>query len=88
MISSILYLFAIVSIFILMNFQQTVEAIGQAAGSSIQGHVTTIMRDVVLPGFERSCQRTFHQVNETFQKGTQECKLLFIYITDYSSNSE
>lgn len=55
-------------------FQHTIEAIGTAAGNAIQGPVNAAVRDILVPGFDRACQALIHQVQLTFQSGTQECK--------------
>ena len=54
--------------------QQTVDAIGQAAGNAIQGPVHAAIRDLIVPGFERASQAIFHQMNDVFQRGMHECK--------------
>ena len=59
-------------------FQPTVEAIGLAAGNSIQKPVQAAYREtfqnIVIPSFERATQNMFQQVSDVFQKGTKECK--------------
>ena len=50
------------------------EVLAQTASNAIQMPVQAACRDVLVPGFDRACQNVFHQVNQTFQRGTQECK--------------
>ncbi len=63
----------------MMSFQQTVDAIGQAAGNAVQGPIHGAVRDVILPGFERACQGIFHQMNDTLHRGLRECKIIEKY---------
>ena len=53
--------------------QQTMEALAQASGIVIEGPIKAACRDLIVPGFERACQSVFSQINQTFQRGTQEC---------------
>ena len=59
-------------------FQQTVEAVGVAAGNAIQAPMQAAYREafqnIVIPSFERTTQNMFQQVTDTFQRGTKECK--------------
>lgn len=61
----------------MITFQQTVEAIGTAASSAIQGPLQSLLRDVfqshVVPSFEHATQTMANQINTTFQTGTKEC---------------
>ena len=58
--------------------QQTVDAIGMAAGNAIQKPVQAAYREtfqnIVIPSFERATQNMCQQVTEVFQAGTKECK--------------
>ena len=55
------------------------DTLGAAAASAIQGPIQTAYRDIfqstVLPSFDKACQGLFMQVNESFQRGTKDCKL-------------
>ena len=59
---------------LIIFLQQTVEQIGTAAGNALQGSVTSAVRDILVPGFDRACQSMTHQIQNTFQTGTQQCK--------------
>ena len=55
-----------------------VDAIGGAAATALQGPIQVTYREAfqstILPSFERACQNMFQQINESFHKGTQQCK--------------
>ena len=59
-----------------------VEAIGGATASALQGPIQVTYREAfqntILPSFERACQNMFQQINESFNKGTQQCKALLM----------
>ncbi|XP_061577120.1 enhancer of mRNA-decapping protein 4 isoform X1 [Cololabis saira] len=56
--------------------KNTTDAIGRAAAEAMQGPIQAAYKDafqsIVLPGFERSCQSMFQQINDSFKQGTQE----------------
>ncbi|XP_078608000.1 enhancer of mRNA-decapping protein 4-like isoform X2 [Branchiostoma floridae x Branchiostoma japonicum] len=60
----------------LVRAKTTVEAIGQSAAQAIQGPVQAAYKDAfqstVVPMFEKACQSMFQQINDTFQRGTQD----------------
>ncbi|XP_064640360.1 enhancer of mRNA-decapping protein 4-like isoform X2 [Lineus longissimus] len=60
----------------LVRSKQTIDSIGQAAASAIQGPLNATYREsfqnTVIPGFERATQNLFRQLNDTFQKGTKD----------------
>ncbi|KAI8504482.1 enhancer of mRNA decapping 4 [Branchiostoma belcheri] len=60
----------------LVRAKSTVEAIGQSAAQAIQGPVQAAYKDAfqstVVPMFEKACQSMFQQINDTFQRGTQD----------------
>ncbi len=60
----------------LVCLQQTVDAVGQAAGNAIQGPIHGAIRDVILPGFDRACQGIFRQVNDSLQRGLGDCEYI------------
>lgn len=53
-----------------------VDAIGGAASSALQGPIQVTYREAfqreILPSFERACQSMFQQINDSFNKGTQQ----------------
>ncbi len=52
------------------------DSISQSVGNSIQTTVVNAYRDsfqkVVIPGFEKSCQSMYQQINATFKKGSDD----------------
>ncbi|XP_006822030.2 enhancer of mRNA-decapping protein 4-like [Saccoglossus kowalevskii] len=60
----------------LVRARSTTEAIGQAAANTVQNAMHSTYRETfqshIVPAFEKSCQNIFHQINDTFQTGTQE----------------
>ena len=60
--------------------QQTIDAIGVAAGNAIQKPVQAAYREtfqnIVIPSFERATQNMCQQVGDVFQRGTKECEYL------------
>lgn len=62
--------------YVVLNFQQTIEALGVAAGNVLQTPIQLAYREafqnIVVPSFDRAMQNIFQQVNETFVKGTKE----------------
>lgn len=62
--------------YVVLIFQQTIEALGVAAGNVLQTPIQLAYREafqnIVVPSFDRAMQNIFQQVNETFVKGTKE----------------
>ena len=60
----------------MVRSKHTVESIGQAAASAVQSSMQASYRDafqtIFVPAFDRACQTLFHQVNDTFVKGTKD----------------
>ena len=54
-------------------WQQTVEAMGREAATTLQGPVQTACRDILVPSFESACQSMMQQLSGTFQRGTHDC---------------
>ena len=56
------------------------DSIGGAAATALQGPIQVTYREAfqrdILPSFERACQSMFQQINDSFHKGTQQCKLI------------
>ncbi|XP_067139329.1 enhancer of mRNA-decapping protein 4-like isoform X2 [Centruroides vittatus] len=52
------------------------ESLGQSVVSLVQPHIQMTCRDVfqttTVPAFEKACQNLFYQLNESFQRGTEE----------------
>ena len=75
----------IIGIIMFVCEQGVVDAIGGAAASALQGPIQVTYREAfqstILPSFERACQNMFQQINESFHKGTQQCKLRCCFTT-------
>jgi enhancer of mRNA-decapping protein 4 len=59
------------------------EVLGNSAATALQPSVQLVYKDIftnlVVPSFEKSCQSMFQQINESFSKGTKECKFPYLY---------
>jgi enhancer of mRNA-decapping protein 4 len=57
------------------------EVLSNSAVSALQPAVQHVCKDfftsLLVPSFEKSCQAMFQQINESFSKGTRECKFPF-----------
>jgi enhancer of mRNA-decapping protein 4 len=63
------------------------EVLSNSAVSALQPAVQHVCKEfftsILVPSFEKSCQSMFQQINESFSKGTRECKFPFCLLPSY-----
>ena len=62
------------------SLQHTVEQMGREAGVAMQAPLQGLCRDVIAPSFEQACSQMLQQANNTFQRGTHECKSISFFV--------